>query len=173
NTAIFSAANALLLRPLPVEDIDRFVVPVTLREGFDPFGSPFLEYAAYRDRAHCFASSGVAQAGKRSSRPTAQSERQLDANRRCREKCVLRDKARSSEVVLLCAGSPELFCREHFAHPHTGNSGRDHKCAVTRSPRARSDLGAIRRGSFARASGPTGLHSATRGHVARDFRRNG
>jgi len=62
NTAIFSAANALLLRPLPVEDIDRLVVPVTLREGFDPFGSPFLEYAAYRDRAHCFAGSGVATA---------------------------------------------------------------------------------------------------------------
>ena len=60
NTAIFSAANALLLRPLPVEDIDRLIIPVTLREGFDPFGSPFLEYAAYRDRAHCLASSGVA-----------------------------------------------------------------------------------------------------------------
>jgi putative ABC transport system permease protein len=60
NTAIFSAANALLLRPLPVEDIDRLIVPVTLREGFDPFGSPFIEYAAYRDRAHCFASVGVA-----------------------------------------------------------------------------------------------------------------
>src|SRR5947199_2255917 len=62
NTAIFSAANALLLRPLPVEDIDRLVVPVTLREGFDPFGAPFLEYAADRDQAHCFASSGVATA---------------------------------------------------------------------------------------------------------------
>src|SRR5215469_10642022 len=60
NTAIFSAANALLLRPLPVEDIDRLIIPVTLREGFDPFGSPFLEYAAYRDRAHCLARSGVA-----------------------------------------------------------------------------------------------------------------
>jgi putative ABC transport system permease protein len=60
NTAIFSAANALLLRPLPVEDIDRLIVPVTLREGFDPFASPFIEYAAYRDRAHCFASMGVA-----------------------------------------------------------------------------------------------------------------
>ena len=60
NTAIFSAANALLLRPLPAEDIDRLIIPVTLREGFDPFGSPFLEYAAYRDRAHCLASSGVA-----------------------------------------------------------------------------------------------------------------
>src|SRR5436309_14052361 len=60
NTAIFSAISALLLRPLPVEDIDRLVVSVTLREGFDPFGSPFLEYAAYRDRSHSFASSGVA-----------------------------------------------------------------------------------------------------------------
>src|SRR5437016_3917971 len=60
NTAIFSAINALLLRPLPVEDIDRLVVSVTLREGFDPFGSPFLEYAAYRDRSHSSASSGVA-----------------------------------------------------------------------------------------------------------------
>ena len=60
NTAIFSAINALLLRPLPVENIDRLVVSVTLREGFDPFGSPFLEYAAYRDRSHSFASSGVA-----------------------------------------------------------------------------------------------------------------
>src|SRR6476619_7122322 len=60
NTAILSAANALLLRPLPVEDIDRLIIPVTLREGFDPFGSPFIEYAAYRDRAHCFASVGVA-----------------------------------------------------------------------------------------------------------------
>jgi predicted permease len=62
NTAIFSAANTLLLRPLPIEDIDRLIVPITLREGFDPFGSPFLEYAAYRDRAHCLASIGVATA---------------------------------------------------------------------------------------------------------------
>ncbi|HEY7001384.1 MAG TPA: ABC transporter permease [Candidatus Udaeobacter sp.] len=62
NTAVFTAANALLLRPLPVENIDRLIVPVTLREGFDPFGSPFLEYAAYRDRAHCLASSGIARA---------------------------------------------------------------------------------------------------------------
>ena len=61
NTAIFSAINTLLLRPLPVEDVDRLVVSVTLREGFDPFGSPFLEYAAYRDRSHSFASSGVAR----------------------------------------------------------------------------------------------------------------
>ena len=60
NTAIFSAINALLLRPLPVKDIDRLVSSYALREGFDPFGSSFLEYAAYRDRSHCFVSSGVA-----------------------------------------------------------------------------------------------------------------
>ena len=60
NTAIFSAINTLLLRPLPIENIDRLVFSVALREGFDPFGSSFLEYAAYRDRSHCFVSSGIA-----------------------------------------------------------------------------------------------------------------
>jgi putative ABC transport system permease protein len=60
NTAIFSAINALLLRPLPVEDIEQLISTFALREGFDPFGSSFLEYAAYRDRTHLFASSGVA-----------------------------------------------------------------------------------------------------------------
>ena len=60
NTAIFSAVNALLLRPLPVENIDQLVFAISLREGFDPFGSALLEYAAYRDRSHCFTSSGVA-----------------------------------------------------------------------------------------------------------------
>src|SRR5438874_2333505 len=60
NTAIFSAINTLLLRPLPIENIDRLVFSVALREGFDPFGSSFLEYAAYRDRSHSFVSSGIA-----------------------------------------------------------------------------------------------------------------
>ncbi|HEV2715501.1 MAG TPA: ABC transporter permease [Terriglobales bacterium] len=60
NTAIFSAINALLLRPLPVKDIDRLVSTFALREGFDPFGSSFLEYIAYRDRSHVFSSSSVA-----------------------------------------------------------------------------------------------------------------
>src|SRR5436190_2945619 len=60
NTAIFSAINALLLRPLPVKDIGRLVSTIALREGFDPFGSSFLEYAAYRDRTHLFVSSGMA-----------------------------------------------------------------------------------------------------------------
>src|SRR5438270_13653315 len=59
NTAIFSAVNTLLLRPLPVENIDRLVFSVALREGFDPFGSSLLEFAAYRDRGHSFVSSSV------------------------------------------------------------------------------------------------------------------
>src|SRR5947199_10177444 len=60
NTAIFSAINTLLLRPLPVKDIDRLVFSIALRDGFDPFGSSFLEYAAYGDRSHSFVSTGVA-----------------------------------------------------------------------------------------------------------------
>jgi putative ABC transport system permease protein len=59
NTAIFSALNTLLLRPLPVKDADRLAFIVSLREGFDPFGTSLLEYTAYRDRCHSFASSGV------------------------------------------------------------------------------------------------------------------
>jgi putative ABC transport system permease protein len=60
NTAIFSAVNTLLLSPLPVDNIDRLVFGIALREGFDPFGSSFLEYAAYRDRSHSFVNSGIA-----------------------------------------------------------------------------------------------------------------
>src|SRR5438105_766235 len=60
NTAIFSAVNTLLFRPLPVEKIDRLVFSVALREGFDPFGSSLLEFAAYRARSHSFVSSSVA-----------------------------------------------------------------------------------------------------------------
>src|SRR6266849_3765415 len=60
NTAIFSALNTLLLRPLPVENAERLTFIVSLREGFDPFGTSFLEYTAYRDRSHSFASTGLA-----------------------------------------------------------------------------------------------------------------
>ena len=60
NTAIFSAVNALLLRPLPLVDSERLVFGLGLREGFDPFWTTTLEYAAYRSRSHSFADSGVA-----------------------------------------------------------------------------------------------------------------
>ena len=36
------------------------IFSVALREGFDPFGSSLIEYAANRDRSHAFESSGVA-----------------------------------------------------------------------------------------------------------------
>ena len=60
NTAIFSAINTLLLRPLPVEDLDRLVFSIAMREGFDPFGSSLLEFAADKERNHCFSSMGAA-----------------------------------------------------------------------------------------------------------------
>ncbi|MFL5312991.1 MAG: ABC transporter permease [Myxococcales bacterium] len=60
NTAVFSAVNALLLRPLPIADVDRVVFGMALREGFDPFGTSFLDYASYRDQARSFASMGLA-----------------------------------------------------------------------------------------------------------------
>src|SRR5215831_3021110 len=60
NTAVFSAVNTLLLRPLPLKDLDRLVFSVALRDGFDPFGSSLLEFEAYQQRNHSFASMGAA-----------------------------------------------------------------------------------------------------------------
>ena len=59
NTALFSAVNALLLRPLPVEDIDHLVFGMALREGYDPFGTSLLEFELYRKEGRSLASSGV------------------------------------------------------------------------------------------------------------------
>jgi putative ABC transport system permease protein len=61
NTAVFSAVNTLLLRPLPLKDLDRLVFSIALREGFDPFESCLLEFQAYQQRNHSFESMGVAQ----------------------------------------------------------------------------------------------------------------
>ena len=60
NTALFSAVNALLLRPLPVQDIDHLVFGMALRgPGFDPFGTSLLEFDLYRKEARSIAESGL------------------------------------------------------------------------------------------------------------------
>jgi putative ABC transport system permease protein len=60
NTAVFSVANTLLLRELPVHDIDRLVFSFALREGFDPFNNSLLEYSAYSQRSSSFDDFGLA-----------------------------------------------------------------------------------------------------------------
>jgi len=60
NTAIFSSVNTLLLRPLPLQDVDRLAFSVALREGFDPFASSLLEFEANKQRNHSFANIGAA-----------------------------------------------------------------------------------------------------------------
>jgi putative ABC transport system permease protein len=61
NTALFSAVDSLLLRPLPVADSERLVSSIAMREGFDPFGTSLLEFAAFRDRSHSFVLCGLAE----------------------------------------------------------------------------------------------------------------
>ena len=61
NTAVFSAVNTLLLRPLPLKDLERLVSSIALREGFDPFESSLLEFEAYQQRNHSFVSIGAAR----------------------------------------------------------------------------------------------------------------
>jgi putative ABC transport system permease protein len=59
NTAIFSAVNALLLRPLPVENPRQLVSGYSMRDGVDPYTTSLLEYTAYRERSHSFSSTGI------------------------------------------------------------------------------------------------------------------
>src|SRR5262245_44777949 len=59
NTAIFSAANALLFRPLPMADVERLAHGSSMREGFDPFAVSLLEFKALREGSRSLASSGL------------------------------------------------------------------------------------------------------------------
>ena len=58
NTAIFSGINALLIRPLPVEDADRVACGYAM-QGSDPYLTALLEYSAFRQQAHSFTVSGL------------------------------------------------------------------------------------------------------------------
>src|SRR5437879_13407815 len=94
NTAIFSAVNALLLRPLPIADVDRVVFGMALREGFDPFGTSFLHYALYRDEARSFASIGLA------------TQRQVNLLRREEPQRLTAAAATASYTTPLCVPPP-------------------------------------------------------------------
>lgn len=51
SAAIFSALQALVFRPLPIDSEQRVVTGIALREGFDPFGTSLLEYQALVESA--------------------------------------------------------------------------------------------------------------------------
>ena len=55
NTAIFSALNALLLRPMPLRDLDRAVVVYHDSPGNADGGTSFPAFQQYRDRTETFA----------------------------------------------------------------------------------------------------------------------
>ena len=59
NTAIFSVVNALLVRPLPVEDVDRVVFTLDMRTEDDPFEASILDANAFKARGHLFSDVGL------------------------------------------------------------------------------------------------------------------
>src|SRR5678815_767016 len=59
NTAIFSVVNALLVRPLPVEDVDRVVFTLDMRTEDDPFEASILDAIAFRAQGHSFSDVGL------------------------------------------------------------------------------------------------------------------
>jgi putative ABC transport system permease protein len=60
NSAVFSALNALFIRPLPIERPEAVVCGYAMREGRDPYLTSALEYNAYREQSHSFTVSGIA-----------------------------------------------------------------------------------------------------------------
>lgn len=61
STAVFGVFHALLLRPLPLEHLDRQVYFLSLREGFDPFGISAIEWVFYREHQSSFQRVGASE----------------------------------------------------------------------------------------------------------------
>jgi predicted permease len=59
NTAIFSVVNALLVRPLPVEDVDRVVFTLDMRTEDDPFEASILDANAFKTHGRLFSDIGL------------------------------------------------------------------------------------------------------------------
>jgi len=59
NTAIFSVVNALLVRPLPVEDVDRVVFTLDMRTEDDPFEASILDANAFKTQGRLFSDIGL------------------------------------------------------------------------------------------------------------------
>jgi putative ABC transport system permease protein len=59
NTAIFSVVNALLVRPLPVEDVDRVVFTLDMRTDDDPFEASILDANAFKTQGRLFSDVGL------------------------------------------------------------------------------------------------------------------
>ena len=59
NTAIFSVVNALLVRPLPVEDVDRVMFTLDMRTEEDPFEASILDANAFKTHGRLFSDVGL------------------------------------------------------------------------------------------------------------------
>ncbi|HEX8353558.1 MAG TPA: ABC transporter permease [Pyrinomonadaceae bacterium] len=59
NTAIFSVVNALLVRPLPVEEVDRVMFTLDMRTEDDPFEASILDANAFRAQGRTFSDIGI------------------------------------------------------------------------------------------------------------------
>ena len=59
NTAVFSAINALFIRPLPITDPESVVCGYAMREGRDPYVTSALEYNAFREQGRSFVATGI------------------------------------------------------------------------------------------------------------------
>lgn len=59
NTAIFSVVNALLVRPLPIEDVDRVMFTLDMRTEDDPFEASLLDANAFRAHGGLFSELGL------------------------------------------------------------------------------------------------------------------